>query len=84
MPEPKKYKYDTILQELITSLRNRSGEEYVTTLQVEAKPLVREGTFREATLQIISKQGFWIKVKFFSLYPELFVMYLCRIKRPKS
>ena len=84
MPEPKKNKYDQILGGLMESIKARDGEARLIELREELKERNREGAFRETVVQIIAKEGWRARVKFFCLYPELIVPYLWRIKRPKS
>jgi hypothetical protein len=71
------------MDETFASLERRDGTNAVQTLLKEIKPLAFEGMYREMVCQFLSSQSFWLRVKFFALYPEYFLPYLVRIRREK-
>jgi len=69
-----------MLSRLLDSLKERDGEERLEEIKRTFKGEAREALNRELILQIVSKERWWNRVKFLTLYPELIVPYLVRIK----
>jgi len=84
MLEPKKHKYDAVLQALIDAIKAREGDVRLIELHAMLKARIKEGTHREAIVQMIAEDSFLHRIRFLALYPELIVPYFNRIKRPKS
>jgi hypothetical protein len=84
MLELKKQKYDQLLQDLINAIKARDGDAKLSQLHAQLKERIREGTHREAIVQMLATDTLLNRTRFLCLYPGLIVPYLHRIKRPKS
>lgn len=82
MSEPKRQKYDLILQDLLDAIERRDGEVHVLELREKLRARVKEGMEREAAVQVIAEEPFFNRVKFLCLYPELVIPYIWRVRRP--
>lgn len=74
-------RHESFLDQLLTSLRKRDGEEEIGRLKKELQGFTREATCREAIVQLIAKQKLRYRLALLLLKPTLIIPYLIRIKR---